>query len=1501
MKLHLPKILLTALLSACSCAYALSGWGSGTNNYCLDIDGGTTTSIDASNREFIRFNADMNSGTDEGCNMTATVEELKMKDNSTIIVRESSWNDSRHFSLLTIEDVQVANQGTTHVEVHANNGLAIGAVSGALGNVVNDGTLTLGTDGGTLLLNGTLNNRGTMTVKGSLQLTRDLRNFEGKYVESSFSNAATGNGYGTFSGTFYLAMGAELSQLTVTQEGKSAPIELDTTTDSGNTLFTSSYTTEEYWVNKGTVTIGGDNGEINTSTNIILNGGTASLQDDYKLSQIEYRSGGIHIAEGTTLNANAALSKDIITSLTGDGTLNITQTNTIQGGNQLSLTEATTTTAFRGNISVQSGATLKIGDASELMLNWSVNMDSLKSLDLDGGSIRFFGANSSLSVLNVNTASSINSWQAGRNEVSGLHIGTVNLNDNLDLWGDWGSVFEVDELNGTGDLELSHNAKGNTTFTLTIGDTNSVGTITTRSYTILNLGSGDDSTHFIDNTMTIGGQLTVKGHVTLNSDLRGYDLYQRGEVSSYSDNGNGYAYSIGSKYYFARMAGGNVTNTEEELQAIHKDFLLTDTGDIVFQVAGSWDNVYHLNTKSMTVGGSNGEATANAALGFTVAEGHTLTIAGAVTNLTTGEMLINTSGAGNVNIATYTYLDRAQKTRATGTLTISNGAELHVRSAPAVDLDGGSIDTFSKVVLDTGRLRISEGPSNLKVVEVTEKGGTITLNSTGPSDKLSVSDTMTLNGRLVLENVWIAKVDVNKVTGTGDMQITSWGNAYGQIMNVSINKLENYTGDVLFQSNIPTYAATLHIGSVGSMGSLTNFGAATLISLGDDANSVHNLSHTMTIRGQLTMQGKVNLVGDMTTFQLRELGTISKWSDGQDGYATTTGSTLVLVDLADGGTMNNTAEELASMNSSLRFDTDGDVVFTAGTFQGATYYLRTKDITVGGADGHAAATSARQLDVAEGRTLTITGDIDNLTAAQMVVSTTGKGNLTLRTGGDVILANHDVSQAEGTLRLEGKTRLKTGSHQDNVCFLNSFSKLVLDDSELYIFSNNPVINNLEVTSNGGTVYTEDIRNEGRGAIHFAGTTQLDGDLLLGCWYNAQYQMDELAGTGHINIDPYINGSSKLVLDVLSADSWTGQLNIDMKEQSLDRIDIVMADDWAGTVNLSNAASGGINLAALGAKATINMADNELYLKVDTALESNIASALKLSGNTKIINGYDGAAYHFNGAVSGTGNLEVAAGGLQDKMDFNFKGSVSDWSGHATVSAGHHALNFSAGATAINLAQISADGTATLDLNITNTQDVEVSSAITMAEGATLNLTVTNSGDTTFTADVLASLISTNGTGCTQFLGSVEASSIELNAATLFGGSVTGNVTAQAVASLVLGHAPLTITGDLTASASALDLSGLVLSMPLSESGDAPLTITLVTTTGSMDIEGIESIDPATLGVNYDPSAFLLALEVQSLAGQGNKLVLSISQVPEPATATLGLLALTALAARRRRK
>ena len=137
------------------------------------------------------------------------------------------------------------------------------------GHVLNDGNWTI--SGGNLTILHAITNTGTVGVTGTIYID-DISLYEDK--ESSYSDTATGNGYATHTvtlvdgGTVTGTLTANIEGVTVTSSQGSGTVQyIDDTT--------------AYWVNKATVSVGGDDATESAmgAQTFILNGGTLDIAD----------------------------------------------------------------------------------------------------------------------------------------------------------------------------------------------------------------------------------------------------------------------------------------------------------------------------------------------------------------------------------------------------------------------------------------------------------------------------------------------------------------------------------------------------------------------------------------------------------------------------------------------------------------------------------------------------------------------------------------------------------------------------------------------------------------------------------------------------------------------------------------------------------------------------------------------------------------------------------------------------------------------------------------------------------------------------------------------------------------------------------------------------------------------------------------------------------------------------------------------------------------------
>lgn len=198
MKLHLPKLLLTAVLAAVGYTGSYSYAGTGLYNGSAYLFGGTNggggvnqattqgittstpeggklttyvTTVDSSNAG-TSFNVWADDGTNPYTNVV--IGEWIVANNTTLSVSESSWthnNDGttkRYFDSLNIQHLN-AGEGNVKLNINfASHNVDIDKVTGTISNLSNAGTLSIGETGTTTYLSGNLTNTGTQTFNGNV-------------------------------------------------------------------------------------------------------------------------------------------------------------------------------------------------------------------------------------------------------------------------------------------------------------------------------------------------------------------------------------------------------------------------------------------------------------------------------------------------------------------------------------------------------------------------------------------------------------------------------------------------------------------------------------------------------------------------------------------------------------------------------------------------------------------------------------------------------------------------------------------------------------------------------------------------------------------------------------------------------------------------------------------------------------------------------------------------------------------------------------------------------------------------------------------------------------------------------------------------------------------------------------------------------------------------------------------------------------------------------------
>ena len=411
--------------------------------------------------------------------------------------------------------------------------------------------------------------------------------------------------------------------------------------------------------------------------------------------------------------------------------------------------------------------------------------------------------------------------------------------------------------------------------------------------------------------------------------------------------------------------------------------------------------------------------------------------------------------------------------------------------------------------------------------------------------------------------------------------------------------------------------------------------------------------------------------------------------------------------------------------------------------------------------------------------------------------------------------------------------------------------------------------------------------------------------------------------------------------------------------------ITLADDWTGTVKMTGSTMAGLNIDTLakGADSSVELSGVNGYLsQANGSNAKTYATNIILTNNGDaaawtINNGWNGDTRTFTGEVSGDGTIKRSSwrGTVQNMV---FAGDTSQWTGafeHAVDSGSSNGatvvtnLTFN-GTTEIN-AEISTNGKGELNVTLDDanikarSNEVRVNkqmtvTSLTLTEGtqARFQESLTSEGQSTLNKGASLNLAGTCtlsglGENAGFFTGTVlDADSAEggsmrnmnvsLSAASyefkqidlsnvLFASSIVSTLTLNEVSfgedcsfdvgaegSIVLAGAVLTLsTPTLDAENDGvlmLDCSNI---FHCTASGD--MVISLGLTREELKEAGYRDIS-IDFGSDVDYSELMLSIEGLFYVGVQDGAA-TFSLVPEPATATLSLLALAALAARRRRR
>ena len=443
----------------------------------------------------------------------------------------------------------------------------------------------------------------------------------------------------------------------------------------------------------------------------------------------------------------------------------------------------------------------------------------------------------------------------------------------------------------------------------------------------------------------------------------------------------------------------------------------------------------------------------------------------------------------------------------------------------------------------------------------------------------------------------------------------------------------------------------------------------------------------------------------------------------------------------------------------------------------------------------------------------------------------------------------------------------------------------------------------------------------------------------------------LAGTGTYNLGAVAKNAALTSLTannspVKLADGWSGTVKLSGGEH---QIGASQLNKCVKDINFNNLGHSG---------STVEIASNGLYgyfVGEDKTFNPNI----KLTGDLYIQNGSGGKNYTFAGQISGDGSMKITrtTGGTND---LNFTGDIQLWKGELNQSGDKTTnISLSESATKVNAA-IKNTGSGALNLTVNNSgktttfsKEVKVSS-LNITAGSTMTVTAaetTEGENPTSTSKLSVGGDITFGQGAQlNVTGSItlDAASIKLAEGYTFSsaeavtlvqvtngnltlnnvGSWTGSSTyefdgSRYTTSLSAGNGLLQIVfnqeiidQNLSLVVDSASLSGTVLTLnidaDLTDVSAVDLSLSVQALADIMGLSGevslaLQAKDGLFTTVETDGATLISNVSFYgTYTGEKNEAgeatgMYRVEYIPEPATATLSLLALCGLAARRRRR
>lgn len=833
-----------------------------------------------------------------------------------------------------------------------------------------------------------------------------------------------------------------------------------------------------------------------------------------------------------------------------------------------------------------------------------------------------------------------------------------------------------------------------------------------------------------------------------------------------------------------------------------------------------------------------------------------------------------TSISGTVNAGAYTNITgsvTAQKFLATGgNATI--GANLSISQNIDIDNAGntmtGTVGAGSVNIYDGGTLTLngtlnlaasgaitigSQGSSGTATLNVTGSGiinantGTITVGRSGVTGSLTIQNTAVVNAQtLALVNGSVT------LSGTGRLNIGSGG--------ITGTGTINLGAGTTLQVNGNTYSGTLRITGTGAL-LFDNNAASITLKEGTSATVLNNNITFGNVACTLTLDPT------LTTLQ----GTLSAGSD-----------------LTLNGTQFTTANGAVNITGKLTLGLAGDAAHATRTFNA---------LVTAGSLTLQAGTSTIASAVNFAQDATITGA---LTAQGYANLSTGIGKQIaagsyLSTGGNNTVAGR--LNLSGDAVISGLNDIWTGTVNSANLSINSGASLSMNSATYTLGA-------------GGAINIGNTGTSGTGTLNITGSSTVNGSTGTinigngsGTAGSLNIQNTSVVNTAGISIN---NGSITLsdtaTLNIGSSGvSGTGTVNFNGGTT-------IKADaDWTSASGVGYAVNGSTS-------STLNTNGHNVTLNGNISGSGRLyktgQGTLTISGSDKSFTGTTTAAQgtvQVNANMYGTGNSYVAAGGT---ISISNTGSIcTGGSSQATSTVQVTAKAAGTNATLSN-ANVTASGIVSVDTTGTVKAAINNAKVTINRTGATIDHAILNNTTVSLAQNASVTLndvVLGTGSQITAAAGATATVNLQNTKLHIVNADITGTLSSKTIVPIVSANIfndkNIKVSGQLT-----VDLSNChynpgnhyaVLAVELGAmAADSDVSIQLTGCDPKWKIiTDREYLKGERLGTEAGADLTGTVLNEHGIDADGRIYIL----VPEPSSAALSLLALSALAMRRRRK